>query len=248
MVDRELEFGRVLSDTSSEKRTFLIIIPVVVAIAIVIGFAVVAISRMSSLSTQVSLAKQQAEEAQKATDEKDRQLRDARAETALLGSAGQGAAVLAAASKDSGASGIALAHPEQHAVNVYAFNLPPAPDGQEYRLIVSDMEGHEKLAGALNPDDRGGAFLLARDLPEGVTKVELALLAKGAGAQAGEAKQGGAQPAAGQQQTPAQRQTVLSGSLPKPGEAGVVMASAPQDQQQQGAKAQGRAGGGKRRR
>lgn len=220
MPERDLQFENVLSGGRAEKRTALIVFPVVVVLAVIVGFAAVAISRMSSLSTQVQVAQKQVEDANKTVEDRDRQVREARADTAVLASPGQGAAVLAATAPDSGASGIALSHPEQHAVNLYAFNLSPPPEGQEYRLIVTDAEGRETMLGGLTPDDRGGAYLLARDVPEGATKVEIALVAKGARGPA-EGAGGSAQ----QGQKPAERQPVLAGQLPRPGEAGVIAAT-----------------------
>ncbi|HEX9291038.1 MAG TPA: hypothetical protein VF904_16075 [Anaeromyxobacteraceae bacterium] len=219
MAERELQFENVLSGASAEKRTALIVFPIVVVLAILVGFAVVAISRMSGLSTQVRMANQQVDEANKVVEERDKQLRDARAEVAVLASPGQGGGVLTAVAKDSGASGVALLHPEQHALNVYAFNLSPPPEGQGYRLVVTDAEGHERVLAAITPDDRGAAYLLARDVPEGATKVQVALVPASAAAQ-------GVKPAAqagAEESSAPQRQSVLAGDLPRPGEAGVVM-------------------------
>src|SRR5215212_5312697 len=167
MADRDLQFGRVLESGTSEKRTLLIVLPAVLILAILVGFAVVAISRMSGLTTEVRIAQKQAEDAQKAVEERDQKLREARAEVGVLGSAGQGAAVLAAAAPESGVSGLALVHPEQNALNLYAYNLPPPPDGQEYRVIVRDAAGGEKDVAAVAPNDRGEGFVIARDVPEG---------------------------------------------------------------------------------
>ena len=202
-----LAFEKVLSGRSAEKRTALIVFPVVVALALIIGLAAISISRMSGLSSQVQVAQQQVAEANKAVEERDRQLREAKADAAVLSTPGQGASVLRAAT-DNGASGIARVHPERHAIALYAYDLKPPAEGQEYRLIVSDGAGHEGLLGTLTPDDRGAASLLARDVPEGASRLEVALLPKGGTAGAGEA--------------PAQRQPVLIGMLPKPGESGVV--------------------------
>ena len=200
-----LAFEKVLSGRSAEKRTALIVFPVVVAIAIVIGLAAVSISRMSGLSSEAQIAKQQLTEANQALEERDRQLREAKADMAVLSTPGQGASVLHAATEN-GASGLARVHPERHAIALYAYNLNPPAEGQEYRFIVSDGEGHEALLGVLTPDDRGAASLLARDVPEGVSRVELALVPKGAATS----------------EAPARRQPILRGMLPKPGEAGVV--------------------------
>ncbi|MFL5272820.1 MAG: hypothetical protein ACJ79R_17725 [Anaeromyxobacteraceae bacterium] len=205
----------------------MFVLPVVVLLAIIVGFAVVAISKMSGLTTEVQVAQKQAEEAQKAVEERDQKLREARAEVSVLGSAGQGAAVLAAAERGSGVSGLALVHPEQNALNLYAYNLPPAPEGQEYRVIIRDAGGGEKDVAAVAPNERGEGFVIARDVPEGAAHVELALVPKGAQqaqprqgqGQNGQAQAGGAQPAPAQQAT---RKPVLAGDLPKPGEAGVT--------------------------
>ncbi len=252
-VRDEVRFDSVLGRRTAERRTALFVFPLIVVLVAIVGFAAVAISRMSGLQTQIDAAQQQVQEANKVVDQRDRELRDARAETAVLATAGQGAGVLAATSKDSTASGVVLDHPAEHALAVYAFNLMPAPEGQEYRLIVTDGTGQESLLGALRPDDRGASFLMARDVPEGIDKVEVALVpvsatkgnadqAKGnadkskAGGSAGntatasngtnaESKEKGA---TAQKAPPAERKPILTGGLPKPGEAGVVLATADQ--------------------
>ncbi len=81
---RDLSFEGVLAGRSAEKRTALIIFPVVVVVAIAIVFGAVALSRMSSLTTQVKLANQQVEEASKAVEERDQKLREAHADNAIL--------------------------------------------------------------------------------------------------------------------------------------------------------------------
>jgi hypothetical protein len=250
-TEPDLRFESVLSNRSSEKRTALFVFPAVLVFALIVGLAVISISRMSGLSTQVAIAQKQVEEANKVVEERDKQLRDAHAETAVLASAGQGASVLAPIDGGSTASGVALDHPAQHALGVYAFNLTPAPEGQDYRLIATDGAGQESLLGALVPDDRGAAFLLARDVPEGIAKLEVALVPKSASPAPNAAavktdKEGGAS-VAQQVKPPAERKPVLTGTLPRPGEAGVVAAAAP------GAAAaekrvQGRGGSGGRRR
>jgi hypothetical protein len=252
-IDRDLQFGRVLESGSKSWRSLLIVLPVVVVVVLIVGFGAVAISRMSALSSEIQVAKKQAEESQKAADEHDQKLREARAEAGILGSAGQGAAVLVAASPDSGASGVAIFHPETNAMNIYAYNLSPAPEGKDYRVIVRDASGVEKDAAGVKPDDRGSAFVLARDLPEGTTHVELALVPtagqqakpQGDHGQQGQQAQNPGQQASAQQMV--NRQIVIAGDLPKPGEAGVI-AAAKSDEGQQGkakapqTQAQGRRG------
>jgi hypothetical protein len=228
MADRDLQFGRVLESGSSSKRSLLIVLPFVLVLVLILVAGAVAISRMSSLSSQVQIAQQQAQDAQKAADEHDQKLPDARAEAGILGSAGQGAAVLAAAVPDSGESGIAILHPETNAINLYAYNLAPPPEGQAYRVIAKDASGQEKELASLAPDDRGAAFVLARNVPEGVSHVEVALVPKTPGA--GEAPAArGEQPHGEAGAAGATRKTVLAGDLPKAGEAGVI-AQAPKQQ------------------
>jgi hypothetical protein len=237
MDKSELAFDSVLSSRTTDKRIALIVFPVVIVLAAVIGFAAVAISRMSGLQDQARIAQRQVQEAQQALDERDRQLREARADASILGSAGQGAAVLAPARAGSGANGVALYHPESKALSLFVYNLAPPPEGQEYRLVVTDAEGQERLLAPVKPDDRGAAHALARDLPEGLAKVEVALVpaSSGGGAAAQGTGAGGAARAPQGQAAQPERETVVVGQLPKPGEAGVVLPKAPE-----GAKARAR--------
>ncbi|HEX7489012.1 MAG TPA: hypothetical protein VF341_08900, partial [Anaeromyxobacteraceae bacterium] len=62
--------------------------------------------------------------------------------------------------------------------------------------------------------------LIARDVPEGASRLEVALVPQG-GAPGRVAKPEGQAPGA-EGATPVRRQPVLLGMLPKPGEAGVV--------------------------
>lgn len=213
MADRDLAFENVISGKSAEKRTALIVFPIVVVLVLLLGFAAVSISRSSALVTEVHNAQRELADAKKVVEERDGQLREARADVAVLSTPGQGAAVLAAV-KGSGASGIARSHPERHALAVFAWNLAPAPEGQQYRVVVADAE-RATLLGVLAPDERGAASLLARDVPEGAGRIEVALVRAPANPGAREA---GPRPA------PADRQPVLQGALPRPGEAGVVQA------------------------
>lgn len=224
MSERDLAFENVLSGRSAERRTALIVFPAVVVLALLIGFAAVSISRTSALTSELQRARAQVAEATKAVDERDAQLREARADIAVLSTPGQGAALLAGV-KDGGASGVARTHPERHSLAVYAYNLMPPPEGQTYQVVVGDAAGRATMLGALSPDERGAASLLARGVPEGATQVEVALV-KGA-APDGPKGAASARPgdAAAPQPAPADRQPVLAGTLPRPGEAGVVAAA-----------------------
>lgn len=228
--ESDLRFDSVLGGRSTEKRTALIVFPIVVLVVALVIFAGTAISRTSGLQTQLHIAQQQLQEANHVVDERDRQLRDAHGETATLATPGQGAAVLSGTAAAKGASGVVLDHPEQHALAIYAFGLEPPRDGQEYRLVVTDGAGRESLLGGLAPDARGAAFLLARGVPEGIAKVELALVPKAAPSKAtpsrtGERAQGATAIETRVDPAPVERTPVLTGAVPRPGEAGVVLTS-----------------------
>ena len=221
MADRDLAFENVLAGGRAGKRTALIVFPIVVVLALLLGFAAVSISRSSALVSEVQNAKNELAQANKTVEERDAQLREARADVAVLSTPGQGAAILTAV-KENGASGIARIHPERHSLAVYVYNLTAAPEGQEYRVIVSDPERRATMLGVLTPDERGAAALLARDAPEGASGVEVALVGKDAAAKAAGAGQG--DQGATSRLAPTERQPIMMGTLPRPGEAGVITA------------------------
>jgi hypothetical protein len=145
---------------------------------------------------------------------------------------------MAAAQPDSPASGVALVHPDQKAVKLFVFGLAHAEQGQEYRVNAIGEEKARTLLGKVVPDDRGTAFLLAKNLPEGATGVEVVLGKVQAGAEGtGSAAQGedgaeenakqegeGEAAAASQEGADADATLILAGEFPKPGTAGVVAA------------------------
>src|SRR4051794_38192753 len=139
------QFGSVLAKSGPEKRVWWFVIPGILALGALIVTAGVAISRASGLESQVKLAQQQAAEAHKAVDERDKLLQKARVDEELLRSAGRGAAVLGATSPDSPASGVAVYHPASRAVKLYAFGLQAPPAGQEYRVEVLAGDRHTTL-------------------------------------------------------------------------------------------------------
>jgi hypothetical protein len=206
------QFGSLLAKSGPEKRVWWFVIPAILALGALIVAAGVAISRASGLESQVKLAQQQVADAQKTVEERDKLLQKARVDEELLRSAGRGAAVLGATSPDSPASGVAVYHPANHAVKLYVFGLQAPPAGQEYRVEV--VAGDERKAvGAIAPDERGSAFLLAKDVPEAATEIAVRV------APAGESKQGTPPATDARQEAP-----LLTGTLPKTGESGVVEA------------------------
>lgn len=221
------QFGSVLDRRTSEKRIWWFVVPGVLVLGALIAATGISVAKVSGLETQVRLAQQQAADAQRTVEDRDKLLQKARVDEDVLRSAGQGAAVLAASDEESPASGVAIYHPERHALKVYAFGLRAPPQGQEYRLDAVKESGERTSIAALSPDERGAAFTLAREVPEGSSRIAIRLAPRQA-KEGAEAKAGEQQQPATQEVTPAGKEpegtVLLSGALPKPGEAGVVAA------------------------
>jgi hypothetical protein len=192
------QFGRLLERRTFEKRVWLFVVPGVLVAGALVVAALISVSRVSGLEDQLRVARQQVVDAQRAVEDRDKLLQKARADEDVLRTAGQGAAVLAASAPDGTASGVAVYHPERHALQVHAYGLRAPPEGQEYRVDAVKQGGERTSVGVLNPDERGAAFVLARDVPEGATQVAVRLAPAGT--------------------------VLLTGALPRPGEAGVVAA------------------------
>lgn len=218
------QFGSVVDRRASDRRVWFFVVPGVILLGAVLVAAGVAMSRVSGLQTQVRLAQQQAAEAQKSVDERDKLLQKARADEEVLRSAGQGAAVLAAPKPDAPASGVAFYHPARHAVKVYAFGLAAPQQGQEYRVEVVTADGARTALGALAPDDRGSAFFLAREVPEGATELAVRLAPASEKQKEGAGGQPPLQEVTEKGATP-EGDLVMAGKLPPPGTAGVMEAA-----------------------
>ena len=74
---------------------------------------------------------------------------------------------------------MAFAHPSENAVRVYFYGLTAPPEGQEYVVAARTKGGEAKALGDVVPGNDGTGFLLARDLPEGTTAIELLLRPQG---------------------------------------------------------------------
>lgn len=219
-----LEFGRVLEGSTSDKKIWWLIIPAVLALGALLVFAGMALSKAGGLESKVRVAEQQAQEANKAVEERDQLLKKARADEAILRSPGQGVAVMASPQANSPATGVAVVHPEQKAVKLFVFGLKHPDAGQEYRAEAITADKQRAPLGAVIPDDRGTAFLLAKDLPEGASGIELVLGAATAaanGGSAGDPEQSKGAASAGDEP---ETTVILTGLFPKPGTAGVVQA------------------------
>jgi hypothetical protein len=72
---------------------------------------------------------------------------------------------------------VAFAHPPENAVRAYGLTAPP--EGHEYVVAARTKGGEAKALGDVVPGNDGTAFLLARDLPEGTTAIELLVRPQG---------------------------------------------------------------------
>ena len=76
---------------------------------------------------------------------------------------------------DATESGVAIANPDQRAVRVYLYGLVAPPEGREYVVAARGEGGARKALGQIIPSELGTGYLLARELPEGTSAIELLL-------------------------------------------------------------------------
>lgn len=183
MPSDRIEFGSVLGKERSDKRIWLVIIPV---IAIVLGgivWVAATVSKADTYRTDLERSQARLAELEKTIEERDELLTRARADEGLLRSPGQAVALLFA---DPGAkeapteSGVVVALPDQKAVRVILYGLGTPPQGREYVVAARAKDGARKPLGRVVPTADGSGFLVARDVPEGTTRVDLVLAPAGA--------------------------------------------------------------------
>ncbi len=205
-----INFGRVLKTGDagvSETRTWLYVVPVLAVIVFLVVFSFTAISRSSGLKTQLTQASTALQESQKAIEERDKLLTAARADEQILKSPGQAVVVLTAGPAGGAANGVALVHPDQHAVALYLFGLSAPPPGQQYKVFAKPQNGPPKPIAAIEAlDEAGRAFAIARDVPAGPLQLTVAMA-----------------PAKGDQPAASPPTAVLSAPLPAPTDRGGVM-------------------------
>ncbi|HZZ85928.1 MAG TPA: hypothetical protein VFE30_15440 [Anaeromyxobacteraceae bacterium] len=205
MAQETLQFGRVTERATSDRKVWLFVLPIMAALVLLLVFAGLAISKTSGLETQVSQLTAANQELQKNLDERDKVITASRAEDSVLRTPGAGATLLTASGPNAASSGVAFYHPEFHAVNAYLFALAAPPSGQEYRLeVVVGKAGERKPVAKVDPDSSGSSFVFAKELPEGITGVNVALYP------------------AGQQDAQAAAKPLLAGALPGVGQTGVL--------------------------
>lgn len=182
MPSDRIEFGSVLAKEGSDKKIWLIVIPLILIVAAGVVWAAATVSKADSYRTEAERSRAQVAELQKTIDERDKLLTQARADDGLLRTSGQAAALLFAdpKAKEPTESGIVVAMPDQKAVRVILYGLVAPPQGEEYVVAARAKDGARKALGRVMPTADGNAFLLAKDVPEGTVRVDLVLAKAGA--------------------------------------------------------------------
>jgi hypothetical protein len=179
MAEQRIHFGSVLDRETSDKKVWLLVIPVIALVAAGAVWALGAASRADALVREADRAKAQAAELQKSLDERDKLLVQARKDEAVLNSAGQATALFYGVNPQATESGVVIGLPDQHAAKVLLYGLVAPPEGQEYVAVARLRDGTAKPIARIVPSELGTAFLLAKDLPAGTTAVELAFRPSG---------------------------------------------------------------------
>jgi hypothetical protein len=180
MANDRIEFGSVLDKGGGEWKVWAVVIPVVLAVFALAGFGAMQMSKTGALERQAELSSKQAEELQKTVEERDKMLVQARADESLQKSPGQAVALFYGVSPQAQESGVAFGHPGEKAARVYLYGLAAPPEGQEYVVAARTQGGEAKPLGAIVPSAEGTGFLLAKDLPEDTTAIELLFRKQGA--------------------------------------------------------------------
>jgi hypothetical protein len=179
MAHDRLEFGSVLEGKGSGDKLWLLIIPAILAVFAIAGYGMMKVSKVGSLERDAEAARAQAAELQKTVEERDKLLVDARAEEAIQRSPGVAVALFYGLNARAQESGVAFAHPSENAARVYFYGLTVPPEGLEYVVAARTKGGSAKALGSVVPGNDGTGFLLARDVPEGTTAIELLLTPRG---------------------------------------------------------------------
>lgn len=180
-MERErIHFGAVLDKDKPDHKVWLLVIP---ALALVVGgivWGMLTVSRAGAHQKDAERAQAQVAELERSLDERDKLLVQARADEAVLESAGQATGLFLGVAKDATESGVAIADPDKRSVRVLLYGLVAPPQGQEYVVAARDAEGARKPLAAVIPSELGTGFVLAKELPEGTTAIELLLRDAGA--------------------------------------------------------------------
>jgi hypothetical protein len=170
----QIQFGSGVPG-SSDRKIWLLVVPVVAAFFLVGTWALRSMAGEASAHAQLDRARAQLDELEKSGKERDKALADAAKDDQLLRSPGQATSLFASAAPAATETGVLLASPEQKAVRLYLYGLVQPPEGQEYVVAARPKEGDPQPIGAMIPNAQGNGFLLARNVPDGTITVELML-------------------------------------------------------------------------
>lgn len=179
MASERIEFGSVLEKNGSDAKLWLLIIPAIVAVLGIAGYGIAQTSKTGALERDAEIARQQVAELQKTVEQRDKLLTEARADETVQRSAGAAVALFYGVNPRAQESGVAFAHPSEHAVRAYFYGLTAPPEGQEYVVAARTKGGEAKALGSVLPGNDGTGFLLAKDVPEDTVAVELLLRPRG---------------------------------------------------------------------
>lgn len=196
-----VQFGRVLEEGGGDRKIWFLVVPLAVALLALAVVGVYGISQSGSVEREVAAARAQAAELQKSVEERDRLLADARRDDRLLTAAGQASAIFYGLDAEAVESGLVVGAPADHAAKVLLYGLQPPKEGERYTLAARGGDGRLTALADVPVGADGTAFLLAKDVPEGATAIELLLRqgppiapgADGKGAQPGQAGAGAAE-------------------------------------------------------
>jgi hypothetical protein len=175
MESERAMFGNVAGNDGSDRKLFLLIVPVVLLVMGAIAWALVQGARASGAERAVAGSRQQVEELQKQVAEKEKLLSHAVKDESILRSPGQATALFFGVGEKATESGVALADPDQRTVRIYLYGLVAPPQGQEYVVAARAGDGAPRPIGSLSVTPAGSAFLLARDLPQGTNAIQVML-------------------------------------------------------------------------
>lgn len=180
MPSDRIHFGAVLDKGSGDGKTWLIVVPVVLLVVAAVVWGAITMSRSGSYQAEAARSQAQISELQRTLEERDKLLAQARKDEAVLTSAGQATGMFLGVAPGATESGVVLANPGERAARVVLYGLVAPPEGQEYVVAARDAQGGRKPLGQVIPSEAGTGFLLARDLPDGTTAIELMLREAGA--------------------------------------------------------------------
>jgi hypothetical protein len=191
MAHDHVKFGRVLEESTGDRKLWFFVVPAILALIALAGVGIYGISQSSTVKHDIAAARVKADELQKSVDERDKLLVAARADESVLRSPGQATAIFYGIDPEAVESGVAVAIPADRAAKVILYGLQPPPEGQRYTLAARAQDGTLAPLRDVPVGGDGSAFVLAKNVPEGTTALELVLRDASLGAVGGEPAPGG---------------------------------------------------------